>query len=432
MRGAFRDCARLFAENGVLSPEGVVDREQFDRFADKAVLSTKRRHHLLSGWRKARTEAQRLNLPDLKQTIRHNSSGLSGLEAIPLGLRMLPFTEQCAALADDLSIQYTEYLRKKGLAPSTQDSLSGALSWWLAERVRVAVEETPEGATLDLSFLRRLDPKDDFKNATTNARALTAAEELKQRKLRGGFSPEGVSMMRRLVDRAAARSSANSSLVLESAGKLIPGAVFYTQAMFQDLSAIRRFAYEAIGRDLEQSTNPEDNAEWTQIQRGYASLVRDMRASNALAGTLAGHRDKSRLCTSWTELVFFGLPALEARVRDAERSWRDCMKKIGRADSRRCRTLRLAYEERLIEYVVFAVILADGMRISNYTGALVGPGHPAHFQVAFARDYEGLSTAAEKWTESTVEKWILHAAGWAPPALRGGPARPACRRWRSR
>jgi hypothetical protein len=386
MRGAFRDCAALFTQHGVLSPESVKDREQFDRFADLAGFSAKRRNHLLSGWRKARAEAQRLDLPDLKQTVRHNSAGLSGVDAIPLTLRLLPFDEQCAALAEDLAIQRKDYLQRKKLAPSTKASLDGALSWWLAERVRLAQAERPVGTELDLGFLSHADPKDDFKPAPLDPRALTAAERLKQQKLRGGYRAQGASMMRRLVDRAAARSSSCSSLVLEHEGKVVPGAVFFTKAMFQDLAALRLFAYEVIGRDLENSPSPEDNNEWTQIQRGYETLVAEMRATNALAGTLAGHRDKSRLHTSWTELVFLGLPALEARVRDAKRAWRDCVSKVGRTDSRRCRTLRFAYEERLLEYVVFAVILADAMRISNYVGAIVGPGHPAHFQVAFARE----------------------------------------------
>lgn len=388
LRGAFRDFAQLFVANGILSPEGITCREQFDKFADSAELPMKRRNHLLSGWRRARLEAERFDLPDLKQTIRHNSAGLSGLEAIPAALRALPFEEQCAALAEDLAIQRKEYLDKKRLAPSTKASLDGALSWWLAERVRLAIDEATEGAEVDLSFLSHVDPKDDFKPTSLASKALTSAEQLKQRKLRAGYRAAGASLMRRLVDRAAARSSSNSNLVLEHKGNLVPGAVFFTQAMFQDLAALRLFAYEVIGRDLEKSPDPEDNAEWTQIQRGYEKLVAEMRASNALAGTLAGHRDKSRLHTTWTELVFLGLPALEARVREARRLWRHCMNRVGRTDSRRCRTLRLAYEERLTEYVVYAVILADGMRISNYTGALVGPGHPAHFQVAFSRDYD--------------------------------------------
>ena len=390
MRGAFRDFAILFTRNGVSVPQGVTSREQFEGLAEAAGLSGKRRNHLLSAWRKARSASSRDDLPDLKHGTRAASAGLSGCDYVPESLRLRPFAEQVQQLAPDLAAMRDEYVKLKDPAPETLKGVDGALSWLVAEHIRVAAERSGE-EKVDLSFLEHLDPLDDFLTQHEAPVELTAAQRLRASKYPSTAAP-GISRMRHLLDRAAVNSSGRSDLLMKHEGKTVQGAVWYTQALFHDLAAIRRVLYEFCGRSLEVSAAPDEREKWQRAQAEYTAIMASMKAHNKILGSLANHRDKGRLHATWPQLVFLGLPALKARVVTAREAWKDCGRKTGNLDSRRRRTLRLVYEERMIEYIVFAVLLADAMRIANYAGALVGNSERAHFQITFVRDGDGKPT----------------------------------------
>lgn len=397
MRGAFLDFAKLAVANGCTSPEMVTDRAQFDRWA--ADLEIARRHHLLSGWRKTIAVAGR-PLPTLHQTIRHESDGLSGIEGLPAELRGLSTYEIIAHYDNDLKTLRDKYVTERDPSPATKEKLDSTLSWLLAQRVRggVKLEALKDNPTNLLGL---------FEPQATGKRAATEADRLLE-KHTGIMTSTTVheAPMQAILTVASVKSSCASSLLMVKENNVVKDAVWFTAALRSRFDILVILLTDTFGNAMAASGVDTQVVRWARIQAEIARLRDHMAKHNKSVGDLTNHQDKGRLLVTWPQLVCLGLPALRRRAQVAKNAFEMHEAKVGKSDTRTGKRLWLAYEKCLFEYILFGIICADAMRVSNYTGGVCGVTERANFQIAYRRDADcrpiGINRVNIEWRRDDV------------------------------
>lgn len=173
-------------------------------------------------------------------------------------------------------------------------------------------------------------------------------------------------LMRRVVDVAARQSLDASPLTLVTPD--VDGQIgHYTATVQHDLGhfyEMARVAY-AAAREI----NP---AEWTAMEVVQRELVVHMQQTNSRA-QVAGQKKKEELLELVTlpQTVCIGLPRLRTHVLTLRRRYHAalCRHDIDRNAVIRA---RISYGRMLRKYLILALMLSDGLRVGNYTGARLG------------------------------------------------------------
>ena len=204
---------------------------------------------------------------------------------------------------------------------------------------------------------------------------------------------EARSLMRRVMDESGKLSYEASPIrvvgqVAEN-GDVPP---MYTATIIQDLKTCFTLVRAVYGDALAQHQRDR----WVVAETEYRSLLRHMMSHNERR-QMIGHQNKSKVLITWPQAVCMFLPWLADRVErkeaDIER-WR----KTGREESRTHKKHLRELDVALREWTLAALLLEDGLRIKNYSGAVVN----RHLVPTVKRD------AAGRWIGFTAveTRWL--------------------------
>lgn len=181
------------------------------------------------------------------------------------------------------------------------------------------------------------------------------------------FSAEGVragSYMRSFLLWNAAASAKNSHLhVAGRAGAAVP---FFTPASRQDFDALWDTTLIAYGQTLGTSPKPEDRALWHDVVTEQRTLGLLIEEHNKGLNVL-GRADVFSMLELITlpQMLLMGVGELHRRALGARERWEA-------AGKPRTGDGWLSYRDLCWSWALAMIVLSDGLRIKNYTGALVG------------------------------------------------------------
>ena len=197
-------------------------------------------------------------------------------------------------------------------------------------------------------------------------------------------APMMVSLLRAVVDETASHAYKASPLTVNhhAAREAIP---LYTPSQLQGVRRLFAIARDVLAPKLKRFGD-EGVKRWTQIDYEQSSLLSHMRglSRNRLA---SGQVDKRLMPLHYAELVCRGLPALRQRVLSAERALHRAVPSPPGADHTNLHRLTMRFHAALTEYMVVAIITAEGLREKNLRGARLG----WHILPELERDAQGVA-----------------------------------------
>lgn len=178
-----------------------------------------------------------------------------------------------------------------------------------------------------------------------------------------------VPLLRAIYDEMASQAYRASPLTVNrhAAQEFVP---LYTPSQIQGVRRLYAIAKDVVAPKL-QTFGDEGRKRWKQIEFEQTSLLSHM--SDLSRQRLAtGQVDKRLMPMHYAELVCRGLPALRERVLHAERELQLAAALHTSADRLRAARLTTRFHELLTEYMMVAIITAEGLREKNLRGARLG------------------------------------------------------------
>jgi len=218
--------------------------------------------------------------------------------------------------------------------------------------------------------------------------------------------PTEISLAARILDRTARASYLNSPLTLTAEDAEDDAVPYYTRSLRTELEVVWRL----VERHLRKHAVKTHPAVWAKAQIEHERIVARIKEHN-LQRYVAGQKAKGKLLEqiTWPQAVFMGLPLLWREARAARVRYQEAVDRLeaGRtaaersADTQspkhldllatqgaRVRRARSEYNEPLRLYLLFALMLDDGMRTQNYANAIVN----VHLKPQLRRDGRGRPT----------------------------------------
>lgn len=177
---------------------------------------------------------------------------------------------------------------------------------------------------------------------------------------------ETLPLVRLVVDAAAQRSFLHSPLTLPKgqANAVVP---LYTAAVFNDCAALWAVTHQVYGVIHQMESRDREN--WKYVETVHTRLADFMKEYND-SREMEGHKDKSLVSANWGQCVCIGVARLWRRAQECRTSWKAKKESYG-VDAPATERARREYCQSLCCYVLWAVLLDDGMRIANYAGARI-------------------------------------------------------------
>ena len=178
-----------------------------------------------------------------------------------------------------------------------------------------------------------------------------------------------VPLLRAIYDEMSRQAYRASPLTVNrhAAQEFVP---LYTPSQIQGVRRLYAIAKDVVAPKL-HTFGDEGRKRWKQIEFERTSLLSHM--SDLSRQRLAtGQVDKRLMPMHYAELVCRGLPALRGRVLLAEREQQVAAALDTSADRLRAARLTTRFHELLTEYMMVAIITAEGLREKNLRGARLG------------------------------------------------------------
>ena len=343
-----------------------------------AGLKRKKFHAITAAFRKARELTGNDALPNLYQRVREAERGLRslpdladrlrarGCEADPVGLSTLEMIHVLGPKFARALERHLAWGREKARSPGWQEEQVGMTGRILASLIRLGYD--PHG----LSFVALFERPTQISGGGELDEFL--ADELGDDY---AAQPKTVSLLRAVLDEAARDSWEHSPLWLVKERATPEGLQIYTQKVQQDLLYCFLLTRAVYGAEMGQVQRER----WEAIEKEYERTRDHMLDFNQGAHT-DGHKPKDRVLITWPQAVCIGLYALRRRALEARAAMDSFQQKRGTLESRTGRQRVKAFDEAMREYVLLAVLLDDGLRIQNYSGAIAGE----HFIPVVERD----------------------------------------------
>jgi hypothetical protein len=346
-----------------------------------AGLNLKKFHAITAAFRKARELTGNDALPTLYQRVRNAERGLRSLPDLadrlqtrgcntdPVGLPTLEMIHVLAPKFGKALERHLAWGREKGRSPGWQEAQVGMTGRVLASLIRLGHD--PYGLSFVALFERPAvipgtgEPDD------------LLAEELGSDY---AAQPMTVSLLRAVLDEAARDSWKHSPLWLREERTTPSGVQIYTLKVQQDFLYCFLLTRAVYGTEMDQFQRER----WQAIGKEYERIRDHMLDFNEGART-DGHKPKDRVLITWPQAVCVGLGALRRRVIEARAVMGALQEKYGTLKTRTGSKRVKAFDEAMREYVLLAVLLDDGLRIQNYSGAIAGE----HFIPVLERDASG-------------------------------------------
>lgn len=383
----------LALANGVACPEELPDSLDVIRaWADRVGRGKKETYYELNAYRRAADLVGDDTLPRLWVVIDEDGQGIRSLPDYPARLRSAGVTAPplevdtvtlVTALAPRLGAALKAVIakgRSQGLSPAWERTMADTASWAAASLVRL-LKHHPDAAV----SLATVTWYDLWVRRVRVAVATDVEQDAQLAELLGDAAGPGGQedqvLIRRIVDMSARRSYENSPLVLVDSAHEEDEVPVYTQKMQQHLENCYVIAHRYFGEALANRA-PE---KWVPVRVAYEELCTHAERYNATR-YLRGRKAKGRLLVTYPQVVCMGLPYLRGRVVRARRAMEERRATPGGLETRDAQKVVEDYHEALREYVVQALIIDDGLRVKNYTGAVAG----VHVVIDPVRGSDGL------------------------------------------
>jgi len=255
-------------------------------------------------------------------------------------------------------------------SPGWKKNLVGASS-----RVLAAFAEGEHGdlGAVDpcLLLLRRVEREDDEEEITLDDSPEVVAllgDDGASDLVEDGEEDRTEQLIYRLASDMAVVSSHRSPLTLRP-GSGSDGDHWWTDTVVNDVRHLLQLAEWAA----DHSKALRGRRSWTLAVAEAREDFREIKAGNARA-PLYGRKAKAMLLRNITYpiAVCMGLPALRREVLTCREHWDELHARFGDPEHRRVQAARADYDELLTRYLVTAIMLADGMRVGNYSGMRLG------------------------------------------------------------
>lgn len=288
--------------------------------------------------------------------------------------REMPSMERIRIISEGVHFGLTAYLDKN-------QHLSGG---WKKAAI-LGVERTLAAMEIAGYSIIEHDPMDLYTKTATVAKSGSTNRVnplLERRYGAAGVIDSGEAhyLLRKVAD-AAARMSFKASpleLVRSSHTGSVP---YYTATVERDLQhfyQMCRVAYEEVKHI--------DPVEWTAMEVVHGQLKAHMKQHNAV-NHVRGQKNKEAILDIITlpQIICIGLPALRRRVRRIRERYHAAICDHSDLGHPQVNRARMRYKRVLRDYLITAVMISDGLRVKNYTGARLG----AHFLPEPIRDETG-------------------------------------------
>lgn len=300
-------------------------------------------------------------LPDLEQRIEDAAMRLQS-QGVGLPSPLPGATSDPLAILDVLAPEiakatrsYIEWTKTSAVrSDAWQAAVVGAASGFVAELIRLG----EDAFTLDYPDMF-LQSRETAKTTPTNNLGLKRRVALVDR--------EELPLFRVVLDAATRRSFLNSPFTLPAsqADLSVP---LYTPAVFNDFAAAWAVTEQVYGQQLGMETQSPD--EWRDIERTHTRIAEHMKEYND-SREMEGHKDKTLVSANWGQAVCIGGGILWRHARERRTAWKESVAKYG-DNTAPARRARRAYGKALDDYILWIVLLDDGMRIANYAQARIG------------------------------------------------------------
>lgn len=375
---AFQELAAL---NSVLDPADLPTAYAEVRgWAREAGWTDPQWHAALHAYRRGVDLARDRQLPKLFQRVR---PGDRGLRTLP-DLRERLAARGCTR--DPLGMEMLEIIRC--LAPKWAEALGRRLKLGeVRNRSTVWLREQVDGTSRILASLYRLgkDPAelDPYLVLWEQVEAVEDASEFDPllSDVLGSYGGRSkVSLVRRIAQESAPRAHANSPLEVTTthgtgSGDLVP----FAGTIFRDVRNAWGITKDVYQRALEE----RDRGRWLRLEDEHRRTLEYLKSHNADV-KLVNHIEKWHVA-GFGQLVCEGLHALRRRAKSALEELDAFVERHGTSDTVRGRSLAGSADDALYDYVLVAVFLDDGLRVSNYAYARSGE----HFVPEVVEDEAG-------------------------------------------
>jgi hypothetical protein len=419
-RSVLLSLAQLAARAGYHSPEAlsvrddvrglvrtwVAEEEGLALHGDDRVASRRARkraealaNKMLDAYRIARRElaaAGHTPPPPFSSVVVTGKSGLKSLADWPDRVRAGGYTgpfdalgawEACRYIVPDLHAQIEGHIADHGTAARRGRHAGRRKPSW-ARRVR-------HGAAMVAAALCRLEPRLpkpareidllDLWTLTVGECAATGqpaqATQALRAKLRGTAPVAGRArpLMRLVLDDMAAaiyRHARVRSSLAEHAEAPVP---FYPADAVRAMDVVFQ-AFEEVVFHVDEDDDhaaegdAEQVAQWGQVSGLYGKLKRLAKGKQEkVAAYLTGQKHREGdLPVHWGDVVGEVLPWLWREAIEAEQALRDALAHGARAEGELVARLRRDFYAKNERYLILAVTIADGMRLSQYLHGIVG------------------------------------------------------------
>jgi hypothetical protein len=384
--------ARLAALHKVHCPEALPPAPVIREWAQQSWNQKAGRvTRMLSAYRQARAELLRscpaAMLPDIDRHPLTEERGLRSLDDIVERLAAagyegpvaaIPVAEVIELLAPEWHRAMMAYVRSRGTSTGRQflKQTFGASSRFLAALVRSGHGDlaTAHPATLLLKQVETGEVLELQNEAESGWELEIAGLEGISLDQGPSLTPTGIRVKRPLIQvlasAMASDSVENSSLTITRASGL-DGPDHWTATVMADAQRVADIGCHAASASRIVRAHPALLHESEMTVRAFIS---GMKKHNATV-SFGDRKAKSKLLALITlpQILCLGLPALRAHVLARRASWKKALLRYDDPVHPRVQEQEATYDRWLFRYLAFAVFVADGLRLANYSGARLGP-----------------------------------------------------------
>ena len=374
------EMASLLGPLGIRRPQDLPDKNELYEVLVDAGVKPRKAQRMIMAYRKAwgaldgiRVEA---GFPDIDRCPVQHERGLRSLEDIaerlaragcmtpPSSLPMEQIIELVAPVWHRALAVYLEEHAHRG--PRWRKKRINASSRFLAELARTGRGDLAAAhpTRLLLERVETLDDGHDWEQDDWADDVLGDLDLEDEIEVPETDKPE-VPLLEYLAESVAEVSAANSTLAVES------GDGYWTETLIRDVQVVGELGLGAATTSKSLRQRPR-LVRATELELG--AFLKRMREENKKLG-LSGYKAKEMLLklATWPMLLFLGIPALRKRANLKRTAFCAELGETGdRRSASRIARAEQEYHDALRDYLVFAIMHADGLRLANYTHARLG------------------------------------------------------------
>lgn len=368
---SFQDLVTL--HNGPTAPQEMPDRLVIESWTNPDNWKALRQG--LTAFRRAQKLLGDDSIPPIRSLSEYSSRTVSSLPG---------FAERLAA-ADPKGrhpseISVTEQVHL--LAPAFGEAMEAYRTWARASRSDTWLRTIPYAFNHPVTGLLELgvDTSDldlvDLLVRRVHVRTKARATSLLARHVKGPTNVIERSLLHEVMVMSARKVAANSPLELARQEAVEEEDVpFFPPTIKRELDQIWAVTREVYGKSLGQGLGMIEAApdKWIAVEKEMERIRSHVNRLGVQGRErrIRGQIDKSLVCITWSQAVCIGVPLLWRRAQAHRHDFYEAVEEAANGGARAedlLRRSRKRYADALLDYLVFGIILDDGLRAKNYAG----------------------------------------------------------------